>query len=57
MSQVSQSSRVDYDRLANAINSRPIIIQGDTSRIFKVVRQENNIRTKATNYNALGANA
>lgn len=57
MSQVSQSSRMDYDRLANAINSRPIIIQGDTSRIFKVVRQENNIRTKATNYNALGANA
>lgn len=46
---------IDYDRLAAAISSRPVVIQGDTNKIFRVVRQTNNVRTKATNYNALGA--
>lgn len=46
---------IDYDRLAVAISSRPVVIQGDTNKIFRVVRQTNNVRTKATNYNALGA--
>lgn len=44
---------IDYDRLASAIASRPIVIQGDSARIFKVVRDTNNTRTRATNYNAL----
>jgi len=46
---------IDYTRLAEAISSRPVVIQGDTSRIFKVVRDHNIVRTKATNWNALGA--
>ena len=46
---------MDYNRLAEAINNRPIIIEGDTSKIFKVVKRTNDIRTRATNYNALGA--
>ena len=49
------SGAIDYDRLAAAISSRPVVIQGDTDRIFRVVRQTNNVRTRATNYNALGA--
>ena len=44
---------IDYDRLAAAIASRPIVIEGDTNRIFKLVQKTNNIRTRATNYNAL----
>ena len=32
-----------------------VILQGDARQMFKVVRQENYSRTKATNYNALGA--
>ena len=48
---------IDYNRLAEAINSRPVVIQGDTNRIFKVVRQQNKIITKSTNWNALGAAA
>lgn len=51
----AQPERIDYSRLAEAINSRPVVIQGDTSRIFKVVREQNITRTKATNWNALGA--
>lgn len=46
---------IDYSRLADAINSRPVVIQGDTSKIFKVVRNQNKIYTKSTNWNALGA--
>lgn len=46
---------IDYGRLAEAIESRPVVIQGDTSRIFKVVRNQNKIFTKSTNWNALGA--
>ena len=49
------SGAIDYDRLAAAISSRPVVIQGDTAKIFRVVRQTNNVRTRATNYNALGA--
>lgn len=46
---------IDYARLAEAISSRPVVIQGDTSKIFRVVRETNTVRTRATNYNALGA--
>ena len=34
-----------------------VVLQGDARQLFKVVRQTNDIRTKATNYNALGAMA
>lgn len=44
---------IDYNKLAAAIAERPVVIQGDTARIFKVVRQTNITRTRATNYNAL----
>lgn len=46
---------IDYDQLAEAISRRPIVIQADTGRIFKIVNQTNQIRTRATGYNALGA--
>lgn len=46
---------IDYDRLAAAISARPIVIEGDTNKIFRVVRTTNTVRTRATNYNALGA--
>ena len=46
---------IDYGRLAEAISSRPVVIQADTGKIFKVVRQQNKVITKATNWNALGA--
>ena len=48
---------IDYNRLAAAIASRPIVIEGDTNKIFRIVRSTNTVRTKATNYNALGAGA
>lgn len=32
-----------------------VILQGDAGKVFKVVRNANNIRTRATNYNALAA--
>ena len=32
-----------------------VVLQGDARQLFRVVRQENNIRTRATNYNALAA--
>ena len=32
-----------------------VVLQGDAKQLFKVVRQTNNVRTRATNYNALGA--
>ena len=44
---------IDYNKLAAAIAERPVVIQGDTAKIFKVVRQTNVTRTRATNYNAL----
>lgn len=34
-----------------------VVLQGDARQMFKVVRQTNNVRTRATNYNALGAMA
>ena len=49
----TQTVVIDYNRLAEAISSRPIVIQGDTSKIFRVVKQTNTVRTRATNYNAL----
>ena len=49
------SAEIDYGRLADAISKRPIVIQGDTNKIFRIVRETNTVRTKATNYNALGA--
>lgn len=54
---VSQAVGIDYAKLAQAISSRPVVIQGDTSRIFKVVQRENRTRTQATNYNILAAPA
>lgn len=30
-----------------------VYLQGDARQLFRVIRQENNVRTKATNYNAL----
>ena len=50
-----QEKQIDYKKLAEAISSRPVVIQGDTSKIFKVVRQQNKMITKSTNWNALGA--
>ena len=44
---------IDYEALANAINSRPIVIEGDTGKIFRVVQQQNQTRTRATSYNIL----
>lgn len=44
-------------QLVDAISNRPVIIEGDTSRIFRVVQQENRTRTRATNYNILAAGA
>lgn len=52
---VAQQQSIDYERLAAAISRRPVVIEGDTSKIFRVVRQTNTVRTRATNYNALGA--
>ena len=34
-----------------------VVLQGDARQLFKVVRQTNDVRTRATNYNALGAMA
>ena len=53
----SAGAVIDYDRLAAAISSRPIVIEGDTGKIFKIVKTTNEIRTKATNYNILAAGA
>ena len=40
------------------ISDRPVVIEGDTSRIFKVVQKANQTQTRATNYNILaGARA
>lgn len=55
MTTARQPEKIDYNRLAEAISSRPVVIQGDTARIFKVVRNQNKIITKSTNWNALGA--
>lgn len=55
MTAARQPEKIDYNRLAEAISSRPVVIQGDTARIFKVVRNQNKIITKSTNWNALGA--
>jgi len=44
-------------QLVDAISNRPVIIEGDTSKIFRVVQQENRTRTRATNYNILAAGA
>jgi len=52
---VNKAFGFDYERLAAAMADRPICIEGDTAKIFKVVRKANTMRTKATNWNALGA--
>ena len=45
------------DKLREVVGSQnvnvTVVLQGDARQLFKVVRQENNVRTKATNYNAL----
>lgn len=54
---VSREQGWNINKLAEAISNRPVVanvsIQGDTRKIFKVVREENGVRAKATNYNAL----
>lgn len=54
---VSRGQGWNINKLAEAISNRPVVanvsIQGDTRKIFKVVREENSVRAKATNYNAL----
>lgn len=58
VSPAAGASAIDYDRLAAAISARPIVIEGDTGKIFRIVNNENKIRTRATNYNVLaGARA
>lgn len=49
----AQAVGIDYQRLAQAISNRPIVIEGDTSKIFRVVRDANETRTRATGYNIL----
>lgn len=51
----AQPEQLDYSRLAEAISSRPVVIEGDTSKIFRVVRNQNKTITRSTNWNALGA--
>ena len=34
-----------------------VVLEGDARNLFRVIRQTNNVRTRATNYNALGAMA
>ena len=46
---------IDYDRLAAAISRRPVVIEGDAGKIFRVVQKTNSVRTRATAYNALAA--
>lgn len=49
----------ETDRLINALRdlkvSTVVTLQGDTRKLFKVVSDTNNARTKATGYNALAA--
>lgn len=49
----AHAAAFDYERLADAISRRPVEIVGDSARIFKVVQKTNQVRAKATNYNAL----
>ena len=46
------------DKLRELVGSQNmtvnVVLQGDAKGLFKVVRQENYMRTRATNYNALG---
>lgn len=48
-----QGAGIDYAKLAQAISSRPVVIQGDTNKIFRVVKDANETRTRATGYNIL----
>jgi len=40
-------------QIVDALASRPVVIEGDTSKIFRVVNRTNQSRTRATAYNAL----
>ena len=46
------------DKLRELVGSQNmtvnVVLQGDAKGLFRVVRQENYMRTRATNYNALG---
>lgn len=49
----------DADRIIAALREltlhADVSLEGDARKIFRVVRSENNVRTRATNYNALAA--
>lgn len=49
----SDTGRIDIDALAAAIASRPVVIEGDTNKIFRVVQKQNQVQTRATSYNIL----
>lgn len=54
-----QQSSSDADRIIAALRDlrleADVSLQGDARGLFRVVRNENNVRTRATNYNALAA--
>lgn len=49
----------ETDRIIEALQGlqlrADVSLEGDARKLFRVVRNENNVRTKATNYNALAA--
>ena len=49
----------DADRIINALNQlvlrADVVLEGDARGLFRVVKNQNAVRTKATNYNALAA--
>ena len=49
----------ETDRIIQALQGlqlrADVSLEGDARKLFRVVRNENNVRTKATNYNALAA--
>ena len=50
------SEIVGADRIIAALQNMAVtvVLEGDAKGVFRVVRQQNNIRTRATGYNALG---
>lgn len=51
----NSGNRTDIDRLIRAITEHQpkVVIEADTAKIFKIVKETNNVRTRATQYNAL----
>lgn len=46
---------IDYNRLAAAIASRPLVLEGDAGKLFRIVQKQNQTQTRATNFNILAA--